>query len=62
MSGFTRPKIIDSLLTLIFRMGAVAVMLSLLPIAGGKQLIMENNKQIASQLPDCQDQKWLTLH
>jgi hypothetical protein len=62
MSLFTRPQIIDFLLMLIFRMGAVAITLSLLPIAAGKQLIIDNNKQIASQLPDCQDQKWFTLH
>jgi len=45
-----------------FHDGAGNVALCLFPMKAAKTLIMHSNDQIASELPDLQDQKSLTLH
>ena len=45
-----------------FQQGAATVSLSLFPIKAADTLIMDNSKQIASQITYLHDQKSLTLH
>jgi len=55
-------KIIDTPLTLIFRFGALIMLLCLLPIKAANPLDMYNSNQITVQLSYLQDPKLLTHH
>jgi len=56
-----RPNIVDALLTPFFIMPQGTWLYVFFPIMAANTFIIHSNNQIASELPDLQDQKLLTL-